>query len=147
MTSHIFSQNITWTPLTRLYLQAGATYALDQTDTPAAAAIPGTNVVLNAKNNYWNANFTTGFVLSEKSDLQAQYFYYRANDYVDNSLVGMPYGAGAEEHGITATLNHRFTPKLLWSLRYGFFKNRDATSGGHNDYDAHLVYSSVQYRF
>ena len=36
----------------------------------------------------------------------------------------------------------------LWlAHRYGFITNRDETSGGHNSYDAHMVSSSLQYRF
>jgi hypothetical protein len=33
------------------------------------------------------------------------------------------------------------------SLKYGFFRNREKTYGGHNDYDAHLVLATMQYRF
>jgi hypothetical protein len=36
---------------------------------------------------------------------------------------------------------------MLWKLTYGFFANHDQTSGGNNDYTAHLIYSSLQYRF
>jgi hypothetical protein len=147
MTSHIFSESVTWAPLSRVYFQATLNYALDHTDSPVADAIPGTNLVLNAKNNYWNASFMTGFVLSEKSDLQTQYFYYRADNFVDNSQFGMPYGAGEQEQGVMATLNRRITPRLLWSLRYGFLKAWDATSGGHNNFTAHLASTSLTYRF
>jgi hypothetical protein len=31
--------------------------------------------------------------------------------------------------------------------RYGYFMNDDETYGGYNDYTAHLVWGSVQYRF
>ena len=39
--------------------------------------------------------------------LLASYFFYRANNYINNSTVGMPYGAEADEHGITASLVRR----------------------------------------
>src|SRR5205814_2735396 len=103
ITSHIISESINWTPLNRLYLQASASYALDSTDTPAANALGSTNLVLNAANDYWNASCLIGYALNDKTDVQAQYFYYHANNYVDNSTYGQPYGAGAEEHGVTAT--------------------------------------------
>jgi hypothetical protein len=32
-------------------------------------------------------------------------------------------------------------------MTYGFFANHDQLYGGHNDYTAHLVYSSLQLRF
>ncbi len=147
ISSHIISQSVSWTPLARLYFQASASYALDSTDTPAANATGSTNLVLNAANDYWNASCLVGYALDNKTDLQAQYFYYRANNYVDNSAYSQPYGAGAEEHGVTASIARQISKAVRASLKYGFFRNRDETSGGHNDYHAHLVVASLQYRF
>jgi len=147
ITSHIISQSISWTPLARLYFEASASYALDGTDTPAPEVLGTNQVVLNAANDYWNASCLVGYALDDKTDLQAQYFYYRANNYVDNSAYSQPYGAGAEEHGVTASIARQLGKAVRASLKYGFFRNRDESSGGHNDYDAHLVLASLQYRF
>jgi hypothetical protein len=65
----------------------------------------------------------------------------------DNSAVGLPYGADAQEHGITASVVRRISQRLRVSLKYGFFDGQDRTSGGHNDYRAHLVYTSLRYQF
>ena len=82
--------------------------------------------------------------------------YYRADNYRTAnlapvagaiSLLALPYGAGAEENGVTATLTRQLTRALRITLKYGFFANNDETYGGHKDYEAHLVYSSLQYRF
>ncbi|MBI4659835.1 MAG: hypothetical protein HY735_13425 [Verrucomicrobia bacterium] len=147
VTSHILSESLTWSPLARLYVQGSINYVWDQTDTPAAYATPGTNLVANAENNYWNASALAGYALTDKTDLQAQYLYYRADNNENNAQFTQSYGADAEEHGITATLIHRLRQNMICTLRYGFFKNRDATYGGRNDYDAHLVYSSLRYLF
>jgi hypothetical protein len=144
MTSHIIAQNVSWTPWSRLYLQAGFNYVLSETKTPTSDY---TQAVLNSENNYWTLNFNSGLVLDNKTDLNVGYTYYRADDYTDNSTVGVPYGAGAEEHGITATVVRRLTEKLRLTLRYGYYHSEDETSGGNNDYIAHVVYSSLQYRF
>ena len=148
MVSHIFSESVSWTPLARLFLQGNITYVFDTTDTPANLA-SGTalGVVQTMRNDYWNATALVGFVVSDATDLQTQYSYYRADNYVDNSAFSQPYGAGAEEHGITSTLIHRFSKNLLGKLTYGFFRNNDQTYGGHNEYTAHMVYSTLQYRF
>ena len=103
--------------------------------------------MLNAANDYWNASCLIGYAIDDKTDVQAQYFYYRANNYVDNSTYGQPYGAGAREHGVTATINREISKSVRVSLKYGFFRNREETYGGHNDYDAHLVLATMQYRF
>jgi hypothetical protein len=144
MTSHIFAQNVNWTPWSRLYLQAGFNLVASETKTPASDY---TQAILNAQNNYWTLTFNSGFVLDNKTDLNLGYAYCRADNYEDNSAVGLPYGVGASEHGINATVVRRLTEKLRLTLRYGYYVYNDETSGGHNDYDAHVVYSGLQYRF
>jgi hypothetical protein len=143
-TTHIIGQTATWCPVARLYLQGGFNYVLDSTATPATDASP---LAYNALNDYWNTTATAGYALSDKTDLQATYSYYRANNYQDNSAVTQPYGAEGNEHGVTATVAHRLRKNVLLTLRYGFFRGHDVTSGGFNNYEAHLVYSSIQYRF
>ena len=148
ITSHIFSQSISWMPWHRLYLQANISYALDETDTPADQALGGvTNVVPDLRNNYWNLGANVGFAVDNKSDLQVNYTYYLADNYVDNSQWSQPYGADVEEHGTTVSFIRRFTSRIRWSLTYGFFNHNDYTSGGHNNYDAHLVYSTLRIMF
>jgi hypothetical protein len=144
MTSHIIAEDITWTPWSRLYLSAGFNYVLSQTKTPASDV---TQAIINAQNNYWMLNFSSGFVIDDKTDLNVSYFYYLADNYQDISAVGVPYGTGAEEHGVTATLTRRITKNIRWLLRYGFFHYQDPLFGGNRDFDAQMVYSSVQYRF
>jgi hypothetical protein len=144
MTSHIIAQNISWTPCSRLYLQLGFNYVLSETRTPASQY---TQAILNAQNNYWTLNASSGLVLDDKTDLNVGYFYYRADNYQDNSAIGVPYGAGAEEHGITATFVRRISKNIRLNVKYGYSHYADATSGDRKDYDAHFIFSSLQYRF
>ncbi|MBC8097086.1 MAG: hypothetical protein H7Y43_14865, partial [Akkermansiaceae bacterium] len=83
----------------------------------------------------------------DKTDLNLGYTYYRADNYTDNSTIGVPYGSGAEEHGATATLTRRINKNLRASLRYGYYTYSDESFGTSRDYDAHVVYTSLQYRF
>jgi hypothetical protein len=144
ITSHILAQNVSWSPWSRLYLQLGFNYVLSETETPAADF---TQAVLDAQNNYWTLNFNSGFVLDNKTDLNLGYTYYRADNYDNNSAFGVPYGAGAEQHGVNVTLSRWLSAKVRLNLRYGFYHYVDDTFGGNYNYDAHLVYSSLEYRF
>lgn len=145
ITSHIFGESLTWTPLARLFLQASVNYALDRTFTPAVDQLAG--IVQRSDNDYIDGSLTAGYALTEKTDLQAQYFLYYADNYLDNSAVSVPYNASAEEHGITATIIHRFTSAMQGTLKYGWFSGVSKTSGGRNDFEGHLLYSSLRYRF
>jgi hypothetical protein len=76
-----------------------------------------------------------------------QYSYYNADDYVNNAPASLPFGAGAQENSVTATLTRQVSKAVEVSLKYGFYRNRDQTSGGQNDYDAQVVYVSTRFGF
>ena len=122
---------------------------MQRTESPASSLTGGAaNLVQNADNDSWNASALAGYALSRRTDVQAQYYYSRADNYdTSNASVGLPYGAGAEQHGVTGTFLARLRQNLLWKIQYGYFTGHDQTSGSRNDYHAHLVYSSVQYLF
>ena len=144
LTSHIIAQNVTWVPWSRLSLQAGFNYVISETVSPVSSQ---TQAILDAQNNYWTLNFNATLVLDDKTDLNLGYFYYQADNDEGDSYAGVPYGVGTDEHGITALVTRRISPALRLNLKYGYYRSDDATSGGHNDYEAHVVYSSLQYRF
>lgn len=148
LTKHIISETVTWNPLASVYFQGSINYIMDEMKTPASQLTGGAaNLVLLSENDYWNLDLNAGVVLNEKTDVQFYYNYYRADNYTDNSEVSLPYGAGAKEHRLSVTLNRRVSENMRITLRYAFFSNREETTGGNNDFDAHLIYSGLQYRF
>jgi hypothetical protein len=144
MTSHIIAGDASWSPWSRLSLTAGINYVLSETKTPASDY---TQAILNAQNNYWTVNFSSDFIVDDKTDLNVSYYYYRADDYNNYAAVGLPYGAGTEEHAVTAEIVRRLTENLRLSLKYGFYHYTDETSGGNNDFDSQLILATMQYRF
>jgi hypothetical protein len=150
ITKHVISESITWSPLARLYFQTDFSYVLDQTDTPASSInlISNTSpTVRDFRNDYWTVTAATGYIINDKTDLHAEYTFYRANDYFNNSDVAVPYGMGATEHTASATLTRQLTKQVRLLLKYTYFSYTDQTSGGHNNYEAHSIFSSLQFRF
>jgi hypothetical protein len=144
MTSQIFAQNVSWTPWSRLYLQAGLNYVVSATKTPASAI---TQAELNSQNNYWTVTFDSSVVVDDKTDLTLGFVYYQADNYNNNSSVGLPLGTGADEQTLTASVTRKITKNLRVSLKYAYTHYNDWASGGNNNYDAQMVYSTLQYRF
>ena len=144
MTSHILAMNASWLPFSRLSLQLGFNYVLSDLRTPATDY---TTAVLKAENDYWTLNFNAGIVLDNKTDLNLGYFYYQPDNLQNNYASGLPLGAAAQQDGVTATLTRRLSDHLRLNLRYAFTHFEDFASGGFNNYEAHLLYSSLQYRF
>jgi hypothetical protein len=88
-----------------------------------------------------------GYILDDKTDLHLEYTFYRANDYFNNSDVAVPYGMSATEHTASATLTRQLTKQVRLLLKYTYFNYTDETFGGHNNYEAHSIFSSLQFRF
>ena len=147
---NVISEGITWNPLARFYLQANFSYVLNQTDTPAndINLVPNTSpTVVNFRNDYWTVTTGIGYIIDDKTDFYADYYFYCANDYYKNAAVAVPYGMGATENAVSATVTRQLSKNTRLLLRYGFFDYRDVTSGGHNNYRAHSLFSSLQVRF
>lgn len=145
---HIFAETLSWTPINRLYMQLGGNYVLQNTHTPAeelSGAMAG--VVLSSPADYWSINTAVGYALDNKTDLQTTYSYFRSANFVDNSDVGLPFGAGATQNMVGASLSRQISKSLKWTLRYAFSSYRDQTYGGQWNYDAHGILSTLQYRF
>jgi len=144
-TAHIITESITWSPFTRMYVQASGSYTMDKLETPANFIVPRVQVT---ENNYYTASGTVGFALTEKTDLTANYSFYLADNY-DPSIAAtaQPYGAGLEEHSVGGGVVHRFSKRMQWTTRYAFMTSHDETSGGNNDFDAHLLSTTLRFRF
>ncbi|HEU5246334.1 MAG TPA: hypothetical protein VFU09_04525 [Candidatus Udaeobacter sp.] len=147
---HVISESLNWNPLPRFFLQANFSYVLNQTDTPAndINLVPNTSpTVVNFRNDYWTVTSGIGYIIDDKTNFYVDYSFYCANDYFKNAAVAVPYGEGATEHTVSATLTRQLTKQTRLLFRYGYFNYRDVTSGGHNNYRAHSLYSGLQIRF
>jgi len=144
MTTQIIGQNASWSPWSRLCLQAGFNYVLSETKTPTADY---TQAVLNSQNNYWTVTFNSAVVLDDKTDLNLTYLYYQASNYNNNSVDGLPLGTGSDSHTVTAALTRRINSHLRVSLKCAYSLYNDWASGGNNNNTSEMVYSTLQYRF
>jgi hypothetical protein len=147
---HVISESLTWNPLARFYLQASFSYVLNQTDTPAnnIELVPNEGAtVVNFRNDYWTVTSGIGYIIDDKTNFYSDFSFYCANDYFKNAAVAVPYGMGATEYTASATLTRQLTKQMRLLLRYGYYNYRDVTSGGHNNYRAHSLYSGLQIRF
>jgi hypothetical protein len=147
---HVISEALNWNPLARFYLQANFSYTLNQTDTPAnnIVLVPNTSpTVVNFRNDYWTVTTGIGYIINDKTDFYGDFSFYCANDYFKNPAVAVPYGMGATEYTASASITRQLTKNTRLLLRYGYYNYRDVTSGGHNNYRAHSLYSGLQVRF
>jgi hypothetical protein len=54
---------------------------------------------------------------------------------------------GAREHTVTAAISRQIAKNVRLKVQYSYFDYSDQLSGGHNNYKAHALFSSLQFRF
>lgn len=139
--SHIISQSATWSPNGRLYLTGNVNVTYDQMETPA---VP---FVQHGDNNYISGSLGAGYALAKQDDLYLDYSFFRADNFIDRSALTLPYGNSQKTRSGYLTWVRRQSEHLVYTVRYGYVTNRDITWAGLNDFDAHLIYARVQYKF
>src|SRR5207253_2301008 len=83
------------------------------------------------------------FVLSQKTTLDASYFFSRADYDQSDTAAVFPVGLAYDRHGLTAGLTYHWKPTLSTKLQYGFFKYNEPSSAHATDYTAHAVMASL----
>jgi hypothetical protein len=149
MTTHIISETLSWSPRPQWYLQGGVNLVWDNLRTPAAPLTGAAGgLVKNSDANYMNLTFGGGYALDEQSDLYVDYTLTQSNDsFVDNSAKTVAYGSDAKLQVAAITWTRKLDRHTSVTLKYAYAKNEDVPNGGYADYEAHMVYGKVQYRF
>ena len=55
--------------------------------------------------------------------------------------------AGQTLQSAFLTWIRRHSDRVIYTAKYGYARNRDGMFGGQNDFDAHVFYGKVQYKF
>ena len=94
-----------------------------------------------------NGSIGGGYALAKLDDVYFDYSWFRANNFIDNSALSLPFGADQKQQGAFLTWVRRQTPALVYTVKYGYMKNVDGTWAGLNDFKAQILYAKVQYNF
>ena len=95
--------------------------------------------MVNFRNDYYTLTAAAGYILNDKTEVHADYTFYRADDYFNNSGVGLPYGMGASEHTASVSMSRDLTKSVRLLLKYTYYNYTDTTIGGRNNYQAHSI--------
>ncbi len=149
ITTHILSESVTWSPISKMYIQGSAHLIWSLTNTPANnySVVNGVPEVVDFRNNYWDGSLAAGYAIDDKTDVQVAYTCFFAINPNTSSPTYMGYAANTGEQSLTIGLTRKFSPNLVWNIKYGYFQNRDTTSGGLYDYDAQALTTTLKYRF
>ena len=141
LTRHIITQTATWNPTPRLFLSGAVNVTCDQ------LAVPPHRLAMNSDNNYITASLGAGYAIGKVTDIYIDANHYRADNYTDNPAVTLPLNAGQKLQSAFLTWVRRHSDRIIYTVKYGYATSRDGTFGGLNDFDAHVLYGKVQYKF
>ena len=68
--------------------------------------------MVNFRNDYWTVNSSIGYLIDDKTDVTVDYYFYAASDYLNNAAVAVPYGMGATENAVSATLTRQIAKNM-----------------------------------
>lgn len=148
-TAHILAQSLSWNPTARWYLQGTVNLVWDTLRTPATT-IAGTaaNMVKNSDANYRTFTVSSGYALDDNADLFVDYSHYASNNsFQDNSAWTVPYGTDNMSQTLGVTYTRALSDRVRLTVKYAYTEYEDFVSGYQADYDAHMLYSKIQYRF
>ena len=141
LTRHVVTQTATWNPTARLYLSGAVNVTYDQ------LAVPSHRLTMNSDNNYTSASLGAGYAIGKVTDIYIDANHYRADNYTDNPAVTLPLNAGQKLQSAFLTWVRQHSDRVIYTVKYGYATSRDGTFGGLNDFDAHIFYGKVQYKF
>lgn len=146
--SQIISQTITWNPTARLFIQGNVNVVRDNIKTPFTNLTGNAaGITSDTHNDYTNVSVNAGYALDDQSDLLIVASQYRATNYMPTDFRSMSYGTDAKTQQASATYTRSLNARTKLSLKYTYAKHEEPSSGGFSDYDAHLIYGKLQYRF
>ena len=148
MESVIFSESFTYVPSDKFMLQGSASFVKDRLGTPVDE-LNGVDPLLvpDMNNDYWQLDLTATIALNAKRSLVVRGFHYESDGYPYNSDVTVPYGYTDEQTSVTVMARQKIDDFTSVSLQYGYYDLGELTSGGRNDYEAHVLYCRWERQF
>jgi hypothetical protein len=140
---NIYSVSATVTPLSRWYLTGYFSLQDTRTSTPANQ----NPAVQTYRGNVYTVMATTGYAIDNKTDLTLSYSYSCSDNFNNNSAAGLPLGLNFQRHEVQAGVSRKISKNVVARLRYGFYSYDESSTGGFNNYVAHLASASCSVRF
>jgi hypothetical protein len=141
--ANIYSVSATVTPLSRWYV----TGYFSLQDTHTAAFANHDPSVITYRGDVYTVMGTTGYALDNKTDLTLEYSYSRSDNFTNNSSAGLPLGLNFQRTAVQAGISRKIRKNVVARLHYGFYSYDESSTGGINNYTAHLASASCTVRF
>ena len=127
------------TPWRRLYWSTTVSYS----DSRMISGVNNDTIIAPYKGEVYSMLSSVNLAVNASTRFQASYSFSWADYRQDNETDGLPLGIHYVRHGLFAGVTRQFTKNLSGTAQYGFFRYREPTAAGANDYTAHAVMASL----
>ena len=140
--AHVFSFNATLTPWRRLHWFSTVAFQ----DMRTVTRHDFSDAVAAYRGEGWSVLSQGRFVLSPNTDVAGGHTFSTADFRQRNFATGLPAGLEYVLHAVHVGLHTRCTTNLTTKLQYALYRYHEPGLGGANDYTAHVVFASLNWR-
>lgn len=140
--SQIYTISAILTPHSRVYIDASFSYEPSKTSNADSAnpALPP------YKGDTCSADVSGTYVVSESTDLTVSGIFSDADYGQPAAIATVPVDLRYQEYGLQAGLTRHFNKNFSGGLQYGFNYYHEPSSGDANDFRAHTVFATLNFR-
>jgi hypothetical protein len=139
----VYSASITVTPISKLYLTGLFSYQ----EVRSTAFDNGVSSITAYEGDIYMVLLTAGFGINDETHLKAEYLYTRSENFDDTSDDGLPLGLDNRRQGLLVRISRRISETMDGQLGYGFYTYDEESSGGLDDYTAHVASTRLGVKF
>jgi len=141
--ANIYSIRAAVRPAARVHLTGLFSFQDDK----STAFDNGSPSVVTWEADVFSMLLTAGYSIDEQTGLSLEYLFSRSDNAQKNILDGLPLGVDNRRHGLRLGLARQMTDKAQARFQYGYYKYDDESSGGADDYRAHVFFLTFAYSF
>ena len=141
--SQIYTVSAIFTPHPRVYLSGSFSYQPSRTES-ASSTNPAVGLY---RGDTYTADVSGTYVLSQTTDLTITGIFSDARYGQKNGDATVPVDITYQEYSIQAGLTRRISKNLSGGLLYSFNYYHEPTSGNFNDFRAHTVFATLNFRW
>jgi hypothetical protein len=135
----IYGLHLVFTGLRNVYLSTSFTWQ----DIESSSFINGSAAVVPYSGDIYSVSATARYVLNPRTELFGTYAFSCADFSQANFAAGLPLGIEYTQHTAQVGISRRLRDQLRARLGYGVFLYDEPSSGGLNDYTAHMVFGAL----
>ena len=140
----IYSLGLVLTPHPRIYIDGNFTYQPSKTRSAFSDLAP----VGKYDGDTYSAGVNTTYVLSQTTDIWIGWTFSQGDFGANHALAAatVPVGIRYQEHSLQAGLGRKFGKNVSGRLQYAFEYYHEPTSGDANDFRAHTIFATLNFR-